>query len=338
MHSQKRKRKRQPKMSIRKSTQTAANDSQAGDTITGTKKATSMVKAPAPPGETSSPGYASSDHNLQVQRINGYVAISNRSSKTAGWLYLRKHSKSELFVGNLPQPEWFCGTELSKAVVSPILQERMKTIIKKMIASAEEVGDLFGTGNGRLATRVQMKGGEQAVDEVLSNPSEWIEVDWERLWWGRERKEGALDIWLHEYEDSRNVKKVEKWSEVAMKAYELREKRRKEEEERRKKEGDVVDEDGFTLVTKGAKQMKAAEAEKLGIGGRLGKGNYKSKSGKNRKSLLDVTKGIEKDGFYRWQRREKDKVKSLQARFKDDQKRIKAIQALGHKSDVSMED
>lgn len=265
---------------------------------------------------------AQSCEHLEVRHIHGYVAVRPRGSKgTAGWLYLRKHSKTQLFIGNLPQPHWFARGQSSKLTASEDIQTRIKSVIKFMLPSAETVGEVFSTGNGRIAARIVMKDGESGVDKVLEQPGEYLDVEWERLVEGVDRgggivREGVVQRWLREYEEERDEGRVRRWSEAAMKAFEVRERARKEEKERLRREGGLVDEQGFTLVTSGAKQIKAAEATKL------------RKKGKKTRSLLGLEKGIEKEGFYRWQREKKSAVKELQNKFKDDQKRIKAIESL----------
>eukprot|EP00177_Eucheuma_denticulatum_P000756 GFKZ01001364.1.p1 GENE.GFKZ01001364.1~~GFKZ01001364.1.p1 ORF type:complete len:294 (+),score=56.67 GFKZ01001364.1:138-1019(+) len=271
---------------------------------------------------------------LDVRAIHGYTAVRPiQSGQATGWVYLRRHSESELFVGNLPQPVWFTPSQLHGDTTSTELQERIKRVIKGMVPSALRVGEVFSTGNGRLASRVVMKDGDGGVENVLTRPHEYLDMDWERLARGCEEeenaeKEGVVERWLREYEEERNVNRVQRWSDAAMKAFETREKAKKEAEEKAAREGAVADEDGFVMVTSGAKQIKADEAMKVGTRGRTGKGSYKSKSARNRRKLLDLEKGIEKDGFYRWQKERKSAVKELQSKFKEDQRRIRAVQAL----------
>lgn len=266
---------------------------------------------------------------LEVRHIHGYVAIHPRRNKSsAGWLYLRKHSKDRLFIGNLPQPHWFAHGLESKQNTSEDVQKRMQSVIKYMLPSAESVETVFSTKNGRLATRVSMKDGEKGVDEVLERPGEYLDVDWERLVEGvgggeEIKREGVVERWLREYEEERDEENVRRWSEAAMKAYEAREKARKEEKERQRRQVGKVDDDGFVLVTNGAKQIKAAEAVKMGRKGKGEKGG-----GRKRKGLLDLEKGIEKEGFYRWQRERQSTLRELQSKFKEDQKRIRAIGSL----------
>lgn len=203
-----------------------------------------------------------------------------------------------------------------------------------MVPGADAVGDIFSTGNGRLATRIAMKRGAAGVQEVLDAPSDHLYVDWDELRYGIDsaevvKKESVVDRWIREYNEARDENAVSAWSNAAMKAFEAREKKKAEEQERREKEGAIPDEDGFMTVTHGPKQMKADDAQKIGIRGKIGKGHYKSKSSRNRKVLLDASKGIEKAGFYRWQRENKNSLIDLQHKFKEDQKRIAAIRALG---------
>lgn len=275
---------------------------------------------------------------LEVRQICGYVAIrptSGPKPEANGWLYLRQHSETELFIGNIPQPMWFTSRSLTKSESVEQRQQRMKAVLRRMVPGAEAIGDVFSTGNGRLATRIQMKEGGKAVEQILKRPGDYLYVNWQQLVDGCDadqptERENVVDRWIREYHEARDERAVQAWSEAAMKAFEAREKRKAEEKERMEKQSAIPDEDGFVTVTGGAPQMKADEAAKLGTRGKTGRGHYKSKSGKNRKNLLDVSKGIEKSGFYRWQRENKNTLVDLQRKFKEDQKRIAAIRALGH--------
>lgn len=277
---------------------------------------------------------------LEVRRVCGYVAVrptSGSCSEATGWLYLRKHSRMELFLGNMPQPDWFSVETLSKAVTRDELQERMKAIVKRMVPGADTVRDIFSTGNGRLATQIIMADGEAGVQDVLKSPSDNLYVDWDQLREGTNAgeqrvRESVVDRWIRDHDEARDENAVTAWSNAVMKAYEAREKKKAEEKERREKETAIPDEDGFVTVSNGAKQMKADEAMKIGTKGRTSKGHYKSKSSKNRKALLDAGKGIEKAGFYRWQRENKSALVELRNKFKEDRKRIAAIRALGNQA------
>lgn len=276
--------------------------------------------------------------DLIVKRLCGYVAVTRRKGNepsAEGWLYLRRHSESELFIGNLPAPLWLPSIYEQERLIPQEAQEKVKQTIKRMIPRAEAIGEVFSTGNGRLATRVTMCDGEDEISAVLKAPADHVYMEyWNELrgWYmgtdTSDGRTGVLQTWLEEYEAERDEEKVIAWSNAAMKAYELREKRGAEEKARREKEGAIADEDGFVMVTSGAKQMKAAEAKVATVG----KGTYKSKSGRNRKNLLDVNKGIEKVGFYRWQRHKENGLVDLQKKFKEDQKRVAAIRGLGKKS------
>lgn len=276
---------------------------------------------------------------LQVKRVCGYVAVAapkRNEGKVHSWLYLRKHSSTQLFIGNIPKLLWSASSEPSDAVkaVSKDASQKLSNLIKLMLPCIEQVGELFSTGNGRLATRAKLGGGEKMIDRVLQKPEDHLYIEyWVEMHAGG--KERLMDVWLKQYEDERNERKVMGWSNAAMKAYEAREKRQAEAKERQRVEGGVPDEDGFVMVTSGAKQMKAAEAQEVGTRGKTGKGRYKSKSGKNRKALLDVSKGIEKVGFYRWQRQNQNALADLQRKFREDKKRISAIQVLGRNMEDS---
>ncbi|KAI0562478.1 Ribosomal RNA-processing protein-like protein [Gracilaria domingensis] len=264
-------------------------------------------------------------NHVQVRRLCGYVALNLEESSveaTLGWLYLRKHSPTELFVGNLPMPAWFPYVSSSSEIVPPEPQRKFKAILNKLFPTADCIGDIFSTSNGRLATRITMKGGEKDVEQVLASPKDYLYMEY----WRELHAPGAQPTfarYLEAYKDARDTEKVLEWSNAAMKAFELREQRRKEEKERLDKNGEP-DEDGFVTVTSGAKQMKAAEAQAL----TATKNRFKNRGTKRSRSLLDSRKGIEKDGFYRWQRRRDNVVSDLQKKFRDDRKRIAAIRGL----------
>ncbi|CAN8067094.1 unnamed protein product [Agarophyton chilense] len=262
---------------------------------------------------------------VQVKRLCGYVALNlaEDSANTAlGWLYLRKHSPTELFVGNLPIPPWFPFVSSSSEIIAPEPQEKLKAILGKLFPAAESIGDIFSTGNGRLATRICMKGGEEEIEETLSSPEQNLYMEyWREL--HNDDSQQTLSRYLAAYKEARDSEKVLEWSNAAMKAYELREQRRKEEKERLEKNGGP-DEEGFVTVTSGAKQMKAAEAQNL----MTAKNRFKNRGTKRARSFLDARKGIEKDGFYRWQRRRDNAVSDLQKKFRDDRRRIAAIRGL----------
>lgn len=264
--------------------------------------------------------------DIQVRRFCGYVALNlteDSPDEVLGWLYLRKHSDTELFVGNLPIPPWFSYFRSSDHLIPSEHQEKFKAILRKLFPNADSVGEIFSTGNGRLATRVTMKEGEAGIKETLEDPADHIYMEyWRQLHNGGEQ--GTCSRYLKEYHESRDVEKVLEWSNAAMKAYEGREKQRKEEQQRQERMGGIPDEDGFVTVTNGAKQVKASEAQAI----TSGKGRFKNRGTKRARNLLDTRRGIEKDGFYRWQRRRDNTVTDLQKKFRDDRKRIAAIRGL----------
>lgn len=282
---------------------------------------------------------------LEVRKIGAFVAVRGQNEgdshvgvlpKPNGWLYLSQHSETELFIGNIPRPKWL--TEGEPGEISAVDQQRMKKVLRRTVPGAVSIGEVFSFSNNRLATRVQMSEpnssiskGENPVKAVLSNPSDHLYVNWEELAKGGPGEEDEEDIvtrWVREYHASRDEKGVLAWSNATMQAFEAGERQRAEEKERRVKQGAVPDADGFITVTNGAPQMKAEKAKTLGTKGKSQKRYYKSKSGKNRKTLLDGSKGIEKNGFYRWQRQGMNKLVDLQKKFKEDQKRIAAVRAL----------
>lgn len=265
-------------------------------------------------------------YNVQVSRLCGYVALTVSADSTQsvlGWIYLRRHSPTELFVGNLPIPSWMPFVSSPSQTIPAGPQKKMKSILRKMVAGAKFIGDIFSTGNGRLASRVSMKDGETGVNETLESPKDHLYMEfWNQLY--HNGKDSVIKTYLEEYSEERDTQKVVEWSNAAMKAYEVREQEEREEKERRERMGGAADEDGFVTVTSGAKQIKATEAQILAAG----KGKFRNRGAKRRKSLLDTRKGIEKDGFYRWQRRTDSMVSNLQKKFRDDCKRITAIRGL----------
>lgn len=276
-----------------------------------------------------------SSEKVDIRRTQGYVGIKPKAtdkSSEVGFAFLRKHGDKKnadpkLFVGNIPEPRWRPEMQRERVVPADV-QTRIRKLLKLMIPSTESVGDIFGIGNGRLATRIDVKGGEKAIDKLLAKPQEHVYMEyWIELHEDVE-KDSKVTKWLKEYNESRDANKVLEWSNATMKAFEHREKKKAEESERMKTESAVPDEDGFVTVTDGARQIKASDAQNLRTGGRTSKGRYKSKSSRNRKVLLDVNKGIEKAGFYRWQRQNQNVLVDLQRKFKDDKKRIAAVRAL----------
>lgn len=286
---------------------------------------------------------------LKRRDICGYVAIAHPdapttqsitpssttpSSTSTGWLYLRKHSTDKLFIGNLPWPIWVP----FESAISDQQQTQLKAHMAKLIPAALSVESVFSTSNGRLAARVDMVD-EHAVDQTLARPSDHVYLPardqmhrfssvGSATMTNGARQTGAamnpLQRWLEEHEQARDVTAVTSWSNAAMKTFEEREKQEAEDKAKRDEKAAVPDEDGFITVTKGAPQMLAKEAsQKL-----AGKGRYKSKTARNRKSLLDVDKGIEKSGFYRWQRKNENALAHLRDKFRGDQKRVAALRGL----------
>lgn len=264
--------------------------------------------------------------DIQVKRFCGYVALNlteHSPDEVLGWLYLRRHSDTQIFVGNLPIPPWLPYFRSSDHLISPEHQKRLKEILRKLFPSADSVDDIFSTNNGRLATRITMKSGKAGVRETLESPADHLYMEyWRQL--HNEGEQGTSSRYLKEYHESRDVEKVLEWSNAAMKSYEAREQQRKEEQQLREKLGKIPDEDGFVTVTNGAKQVKASEAQAI----TSRKGRFKNRGTKRARNLLDTTRGIEKDGFYRWQRRRDNTVTDLQKKFRDDRKRIAAIRGL----------
>lgn len=151
---------------------------------------------------------------------------------------------------------------------------------------------------------------------------------------------------------ARDAGAVRAWSDAAMKAFETREQLAERERQQRKTKASVPDDDGFVTVTDGAPQMKAGDLARTGQPLRLAQqqdsGKEKKGSKKRRRGgvmagegdeeegwttvgaqTLRTSKGIEKSGFYRWQRRNEDELGQLQNKFRQDQKRVAAIRGLG---------
>lgn len=283
---------------------------------------------------------------LRRVEIAGYVAVcyehttsnnptpADKNKSNSAYIYLRKQSPTKLFVANLPWPVWLPTTP----AISPPDCEALQSHLSTLFPACVSVESVFPTGNGRLAARIDFAPG--IVKDVLARPSHHVYLPArDRMQTSRSadatampsgRQPALLRRWLKEHATSRDETAVKKWSHATMATYEQREKRMAEEKAKAKSEAGKPDEDGFILVTNGAPQMKANEAVLKGPLGRLRKGKYKSKSAKNRKSLLDVNKGIEKSGFYRWQRRNEHSLSELRSKFHSDQKRAAAVRGLPH--------
>lgn len=267
---------------------------------------------------------------FQRREICGYVAIAHHKDCGAkGWIYFRKHASDTLFVGNLPWPSWLP----FERTISEDAAEKLKGLVKKLVPGALTVTDVFSTGNGRLAARVSMKD-EGQVTQVLQKPWDHVYLAARDEMMNSECLSNTsddavcevLERWLNELERERDSEAVRNWSDAAMRAFETRERLEKEAREMRAKKAAEPDEDGFVTVTNGPPQMKASEAAQTTSLGRGGKGK---KSSRKRKRLLDAGKGIEKTGFYRWQRENENSLLKLRDKFREDRKRVAAIRGLG---------
>lgn len=112
-----------------------------------------------------------------------------------------------------------------------------------------------------------------------------------------------LEEWRAAYAAARDEKAVRAWADAAMKTYEDRE--RKREQARRKLREGAPDDDGFVTVVGGPSVESAAAAVA-----------HKRKA------------GVEPEGFYRWQKRQKLDVDGLRERFAQVKKRVAAAARL----------
>lgn len=138
---------------------------------------------------------------------------------------------------------------------------------------------------------------EDTVNAILRAPARELEAI------ATPEPEDVVQKWMSEYESARNAKAVREWADAAMETYELRE--RKREEARKRLEEQGADNDGFVTVVNGPSVEEAASAVQE-----------------------KAERGIEKDGFYRWQKKRKLDVQGLRERFAEDRKRVRAAAAL----------
>ncbi len=125
--------------------------------------------------------------------------------------------------------------------------------------------------------------------------------------------ENAFEAWRTEYDAGRDAEKVRAWADATMATHELRERKREEARQRLREQG--PDEDGFELVVDGAPVRKAENdgLDLLEVGGKK----------------VVAQKGVEKDGFYRWQKRKSQlDIDGLREKFNQDRKRVRAAAAL----------
>lgn len=277
--------------------------------------------------------------SVNVRRLCGYVAISAHSSpasesgeKTsvspcAPWIYLRRHAENQLFIGNLPWPTWHS----SDTQLDLESQTRVQTILRKLLPSATSVDIPFAVGV-RLAARATLPDAS-ALAAVLSHPGDYVFIA--ALDELRTRTplsaETMLTRLLHEHMQMRDETTVTKWSNAAMRAFEARERAATLAKEQAKAAANVPDEDGFVTVTSGPAQIKAEDAARTSVNKTWGK----AAAARNRRVVLDVAKGIEKPGFYRWQRRERNGFAKLRDEFRADRRRVAAIRALGDTSSAA---
>lgn len=269
---------------------------------------------------------------LKHCKINGYTAVSYKNPSVAtlnASIYLREHSTAEnelpkLFIANLPWPPsigFKRGMKLSDDQIT-----NLKQLIKQIIPGSTAVTDVFPIGETpTLAARLT----HSDIDSVLTHPNDHVYLQ------GRDKLYGDGDRnlvqnWVSEHEDERNVKSVQQWSDSTMKGYEAREKVEKEDKARKRLLAAVPDADGFVTVVGGGAQVRAKDLiGKDGDVGKSGIGLRRKKGNKGQGSVvLESTKGIEKTGFYRWQRKNENALGELRNKFKDDRKRVAAIQRL----------
>lgn len=123
----------------------------------------------------------------------------------------------------------------------------------------------------------------------------------------------VFDAWREEYDNKRDSEKVREWADATMATHDLRERKREEARQRMREQG--PDEDGFQLVVDGAPVRKAEKdgLDLMDVGGKK----------------VVAQKGVEKDGFYRWQKRKSQlDIEGLREKFNQDRKRVRAAAAL----------
>lgn len=113
----------------------------------------------------------------------------------------------------------------------------------------------------------------------------------------------VLQEWLAQYDRERDTKAVRAWADAAMETYEMRERKREEARKRALEQG--ADSDGFVKIVGGPSVEEADHA-------------------KVRRGIS----GVEKDGFYRWQKKRKADLNGLRERFEQDRKRVRAAAGL----------
>lgn len=266
---------------------------------------------------------------MQQHRFDSYVVLAQLTAAQKGngnWIYLRRHSDNTLFAGNLQWPFWLPMTK----TIGEDHQQALRPLIKNLFPGAKTVRDVFSTGNGRLAVRVEMCDAD-ALNALLSHPDDHVYLPAsESIRLMDNHAVSAMETlarWLRDHEADRDEKAVTTWSEAAMRTYETRERFAAEEKAKRDKKGSVPDEDGFVTVTNGAPQMKLKDAKTLVSNQRNGR-RIKTVSAQRRNAVVGLSKEIVKTGPYRWQSQNMGTLVQLRDKFRDDQKRVAAIAKL----------
>lgn len=266
---------------------------------------------------------------MEYHRLGGFVILKQCTSPHKGgsnWLYLRRHSDNILFAGNLPWPLWL---PLSK-VISNDHQQKLKSQIATLFPGSQAIQNVFSTENGRIAVQIEMRDAD-TLNAVLSQPNDHVYLPaCNRM---RQIDGGAVDAmktltgWLRDHEADRNERTVTSWSEAAMRTYETRERLAAEVKAKRDKAGSKPDDDGFVTITNGAPQMKLEDARAL-VSKHQSARPRKTQWGRQRSASMKVPKGVQKTGFYRWERPNSGALVQLRNKFRDDQKRVVAIRNL----------
>lgn len=180
-------------------------------------------------------------------------------------------------------------------------------LIATAFASCEDVGAVnivAGRGRVRIAT-IEME--ETIAKQIMKAPARVLESV------SAPPAKNVFDVWRAEYEAGCNAEKVREWADATMATHELRERKREEARQRLREQG--PDEDGFELVVDGA-PVRVAEKDGLDV---MDVGGKK----------VVAPKGVETDGFYRWQKRKSQlDIDGLREKFNQDRKRVRAAAAL----------
>lgn len=183
-------------------------------------------------------------------------------------------------------------------------------LVRESFEGCETLGDvsvLEGRGHVRMGT-IELSSEE--TKRVLKAPARHLRCITPPA------PKNVIETWRTEYENARNVAKVQEWADATMEAYDARERAIEEEKERQRNQG--VDDDGFEVVVGGPKAFKMADTDGV---------EFVEVEG--RKVAVKAASTETKEGFYRWQRRKRQAdIEGLRERFEQDKKRLRAAAAL----------